>query len=262
VPGISVTRYDRIWRIGQWTTQPSGVITGRMGFESREAATTIWDDLKNDFVPAHPRLGQTSPFAIDPETLRIAFQLQGQTIRPWTFRGNFVALLRRASDYRWELHLDGVDQPSWETWTSSIDRLAKVHITMTRPNPRFNDAQIDHLFTDTKSAAVEIVLNASGDESVDIDSYTFIEHCIDHASRYGNYDAVGEIQTASGKKRKETWKLSREGEVKTSDAPQDPSTREIAPDVLRASLRPPTKKAAKKAVTVRKRRPRKGGRGK
>lgn len=104
VPGTAITRYDRTWRFGQWTIVFDGrVIVGRMGFESRDAPTEVWDENAKDFRVAHPRLGQTSQFAINRTTFKIAFQLRGQTIRPQTFRGNFSALIRDAAGYKLEV---------------------------------------------------------------------------------------------------------------------------------------------------------------
>src|ERR1700722_16152726 len=115
-PGTAITRYDRTWRFGQWVNMlDEQVIVGRMGFESRDAPTEIWDEKRQDFVKRHPRLGQTCQFAINRATLAIGFQLRGQTIKPQTFRGNFLALLRE-SGHQWKFDLDGVEQPAWDDW--------------------------------------------------------------------------------------------------------------------------------------------------
>jgi hypothetical protein len=235
IPGTTVTRYNRTWHLGQRTygDVSQRIILGRMGFESTDALNTVWDEERKDFVPSHPRLGQTSQFAIDVETLKVIFQLRGQTIRPWTFTTNFVALLREASGgYGWTFQLEGVSQPPWEEWITRVTRLTQLDVKMEFPNPRFNDQRIDELFTETKAAAVELVLKGEG---IEIDSYDFIGHAIEHASNYGTYKAVGILDEA-GEQHKDTWKLSLEGDARKAEVPQDPQTRDISPQALIAAL--------------------------
>jgi hypothetical protein len=235
IPGTTVTRYNRTWHMGQVGRSDAspGVILGRMGFESSESLNTVWDDERKDFVRSHPRIGQTSQFAIDEATLHVAFQIRGQVIRPWTFTTNFIALLREASHYNWTCNLEGVSQPPWDDWKSQVLRLTELDVKMKFPNPRFNDRRIDELFTETKAAAVELALK--NDDGIDIDSYDFIAHAIEHASNYGTYRAVGLIEEA-GEQHKETWKLSNERDAKKVEIPQDPATGEIEPENLITAL--------------------------
>lgn len=238
-PGTAITRYDRTWRFGQWTLMLDGqVIVGRMGFESRDAPTEVWNERVKDFRVQHPRLGQTSQFAINRTSLRVAFQLRGQTIRPQTFRGNFLALLREAAGHRWKFDLEGVGQPSWEDWLGGVSRLTKLRVVMRPPNPRFNDEEIESLFEEAKSSAVELALTG-GEDGLDIQSSDFVIHAIEHARQYGTYEATGVVEE-EGEEVKDTWKLSREGEVATAPVPQNPATREIDPRLLAATVTPVT----------------------
>ena len=235
IPGTTITRYNRTWHLGQSArsdTSPN-VILGRMGFESSDQLNTVWDDQRKDFVVSHPRIGQTSQFAIDSVSLHIAFQLRGQIIRPWTFTTNFIALLREASNYGWTIRLEGVQQPPWDDWKAEQLRITALDVRMDYPNPRFNDERIDRLFTETKAAAVELALK--NPEGIDIDSYDFIAHAIEHAANYGTYKATGVIEE-EGEQVKDTWKLSTEGDARKVEVPQDPTTREIEPQNLVAAL--------------------------
>lgn len=246
-PGTAITRYDRTWRLGQWSSQQDGrVIVSRIGFESTDSATEIWDEGRRDFVVNHPRLGQTSQFAINRASLKVAFQLRGQTIKPQTFRGNLVALLRESTGYKWKFDLDGVEQASWDDWVGSVLRVTKLHVSMLIPNPRYNDDRIEELFEETKSAAVDLVLNA-GEEGIDIEASDFVVHSIEHAIRYGSYDAVG-IVVQDGIEEKETWKSSLEGEVVKTSVPQNAETREIDPRLL-ATIVDPLDAGAEAEVT-------------
>ena len=94
VSGTRVARYDRTWRLGPVSYSGDNA-HGRIGFQSAGAVAEIWDDTQGDFVSIHPPAGQTTPYAIDMRTMRMVFQLRGQTIRPNTFRGNFQGPLRR-----------------------------------------------------------------------------------------------------------------------------------------------------------------------
>lgn len=127
-------------------------------------------------------------------------------------------------------------QPSWDDWVGSVSRITKLHVVMQPPNPRFNDADIESLFERAKSRAAELALIA-GDEGLDIYSSEFVVHAIEHARQYGTYDATG-IVVEDGEEVKDTWKLSREGEVATVAVPQDPDTREIDQRLLAATVAP------------------------
>lgn len=235
VAGTEYERFRRMWRLGQYTTRPGGqILVSRIGFESSESATEIWDRRKKDFVTAHPRLGQTSQFAVNLSTMRVAFQLRGATIKPQTFRGNLIALLRESSGYKWKFDFEGVEQETWEDWRSSVDKLTKLSVEIRVPNPHYDDEEVEKLLEDTQSGVIEFVLTGRAD-GLDIDSSSFIMAAIEHAAKgYGSYQATG-VLTEDGVEVKETWKSSLDGDVAVSDVPQDPESREISPDLL-ASL--------------------------
>jgi hypothetical protein len=129
--------------------------------------------------------------------------------------------------------LEGVKQPPWDDWKSQVLRVTELDVKMRFPNPRFNDERIDHLFTETKAAAVELALK--NDEGIDIDSYDFVAHAIEHAANYGTYKATGVVEE-HGEQQKDTWKLSTERDARKVEVPQDPETGEIEAPILLAAL--------------------------
>jgi hypothetical protein len=75
VPGTAITRYTRLWRLGQWR-EIDGDIAGRIGFQARGGVAEIWDPEALDFRQQQLPAGTTSPFVLDAETLRVAFQIR------------------------------------------------------------------------------------------------------------------------------------------------------------------------------------------
>ena len=230
IPGTPVTRYNRVWRLTQWHEERA-VCTGRIGFEARDAVSENWNAERQDFVRTHPLLGQTTTYAVNMNTMRVAFQLRGTDIRVQTFRGAFIAILRATSRYRWVLDLEGVAQDSWEDWVAKVERIVKLDFQLVRPNPRFNKRVLQDLFSDTKSAAVEIILEDP--EGFDVESSEFIMAALDHVERgYGTYEAKG-ILVEDGVEVSDTWKQSTESEVLTETVTKDPETGEAPPSEMR-----------------------------
>lgn len=119
VPGKTLLRYDRLWRMTRHTTK-NGWIFGRIGFEYPNATIGLWDEQTKDYRSIQP--GQLVRYAIDVQARRIGFELKSATVKPGTFQGNFQALLTRlglpvARGPR------GVSQPPWEEWRAHV-RLA------------------------------------------------------------------------------------------------------------------------------------------
>lgn len=229
VPGTRVERYDRVWRMGQWSRQ-QGVVVGRIGFDAVEA-TEIWDDGVQDFVQAPARAGQTSPFAIDPDTLRVAFQLRHKLIRPQTFRGNFQALLRAAADFHWIVRLHGVQQPPWEEWLQRVTRIKRIRVNMQRPNPRFPSKVLEDFFDQAKLAAANLVTTAEQGMSIDVESNEFLRSALENARDYGNYQAEAELPSGET----DTWKSALEGQVETVEVSQEGRS-EVPAETLRETL--------------------------
>ncbi len=235
VSGTRVARYDRTWRLGPVSYSGDNA-HGRIGFQSAGAVAEIWDDTQGDFVSIHPPAGQTTPYAIDMRTMRMVFQLRGQTIRPNTFRGNFQGLLREASHHKWLIRLEGIHQPPWEEWLTQIDRLIELRITMKRPNPRYPGKLLEDYLEGAKLAASTIVAKAREGESIDIESSEFLRLALQLAEAYGSYKAVGVVESEGEPTIKKPWSSALEGLAETVVVDQDPETREVRTETLDRAL--------------------------
>ncbi len=233
-PGTRVERYDRTWRLGP-VVEADGKTHGRIGFQSAGSVAEIWDDTKGDFVAIHPPTGQTTPYAIDMGTMRMVFQLRGQTIKPNTFRGNFQGLLREASHHMWLVRLEGIHQSPWEEWLTEIDRLVELRITMKRPNPRYPGKLLEDYLEGAKLAATTIIAMAREGESIDIESSAFLQQALQLAENYGSYRAVGVVES-EGESLKQSWSSSLEGQAQTVVVDQDPQSREVNSATLDRAL--------------------------
>jgi hypothetical protein len=244
-PGTSVTRYDRVWHIGQ-NDRDGGYIVGRIGFE-REGQT-IWSEKAKDFRVGRTG-GSTSRFVIDteassesPETLNLAFQLRPGIIEPGTFRYNFQALLNTAVEedgapWRWSVSLKGVEQPSWEKWQEEVERIVRLRITMHRPNPRFPGDKVEALFEGAKLKAAEMALTAKDGESIDLDE-EFVMQAIELAKDHGHIKATGEV-VEGGATRPVEWSDAAEKAAVKKEVPPDPnSPGEPSTSAMEAELRP------------------------
>jgi hypothetical protein len=77
-------------------------IVGRIGFEAANMVE-LWDEAARDFREETLRAGLTSPFAIDPAKMRVAFQLRSGAIRVRSFTGALQALMNEVSVERWRV---------------------------------------------------------------------------------------------------------------------------------------------------------------
>jgi hypothetical protein len=130
-PGTAHQRYTRMWRMGRWQEE-DGLILGRIGFQS-PSTTELFNEEVSDFVEEAFMQGATSPFAIDPSSQRIVFQVRSGVIRPHSFTGALQALLNEASEFeRWRVRPETYEV-DWETWVNSVDRIAQLRIRLERP---------------------------------------------------------------------------------------------------------------------------------
>lgn len=224
-PGKSVLRYNRLWRLTQHEID-GGWISGRIGFEYPSSSVGVWDEQRKDYRSIRP--AQVTRYVIDTKTRRVAFELKSSTIKPWTFQGNFQALLNQDSGYQWRVTLEGLTQPSWEEWEESVSRITDIRIKMERPNPRYPGKEVERLFEDAKLSAA--TLAAKGDD-IDMTDSELIKEAFEHARRgYGSITAKG---VSGPDAKKEEWRSEDEGEADREQAARDPVTDEVPPESLR-----------------------------
>jgi hypothetical protein len=236
VPGTRIERHGRVWRMGQWHREGQAIV-GRIGFES-SATAELWDDELNDFRETSRPLGLTSPFAIDPAVLRVAFQLRGRDIRVKSFTGALQALLNEASPTeRWRVARETKVVP-FEQWASEVDRVTDLRLYLERPNPHYEDRErIRAIVEGTNSRLVEIAAHADPEDPQGIDlSDPLIREAISHAElNYGRFTAVAEQAD-----EKSQWTSEHHAMAEVRTAPADPDTKEVSPRALRRELGDPT----------------------
>jgi hypothetical protein len=234
VPGTNVERYGRVWLMGQHVELPSGRIYGRIGFQQPGAPTEIWNTETKDFETQQLTQGQTSPFLVDPPSLRVAFQLRPGVIDPTTFTSNFQALLNKASQvYTWHVRTS-VRGMSWEEWLSVVDRVTELRIKVVRPNPHYGDGRFVHdLIEDVRAA--EVVIDAKAEKEgpgIDVDA-EWVKESLDHSQTYGDWIAKGQ---RAGKQVE--WRKKVEGQPETARGEANPETGEVKPESLDDALGP------------------------
>ncbi len=228
--GTSTTRYGRTWHMAQYQSD-GDTVTGRIGFDVEASAG--WDEQAKDFRSVRP--AQVSPFAIDLERMRVAFQLRGGAIRPWTFQGAFQALLNATeTPHKWTVRLEGIAQPTWEDWLEEVTRITEVVATMQRPNPHYPSEEIEHLFEDAKLASA--TLGAKGD-NIDPEG-GILKAAISHTlSGYGKLRAKG-VRVEGGKAKPDQWRSEIDSGVNQIEVPLNPETGELDARELPRALRP------------------------
>lgn len=160
VVGTRVERHGRVWRMGQWRHEGEAIV-GRIGYES-SATAELWDEEINDFQETSRPLALTSPFAIDPRAMRVAFQLRGKDIKAKSFTGAFQALLNGAAPTdRWRVARETRVVP-FDQWAAEVERVTDLRLYLERPNPHYGDRQrIRDIVEGTNSRLVEIAAQSS-----------------------------------------------------------------------------------------------------
>ncbi len=236
VPGTRVEIRNRTWRMGKWQEEGKAFV-GRIGFQASTMAE-LWDEEANDFREHARPLGLTSPFAIDPVEMRVAFQLRGKEIQAKSFTGALQALLNEASPGdRWRVSRDTRQVPL-EAWAESVDRVRAVRLTLRRPNPHYGSRKkIRDVIEGTNAGMVQIAARADPDDPQGIDlSDPLVSEGIEHAQHnYGEARITGETNGEQSQ-----WSSEDDSASELRVALADPSTHEVSGRSLRHELGDPT----------------------
>jgi hypothetical protein len=230
VAGTRIEHYGRAWRMGQ--VRMSGLsIVGRIGFEAASVAD-VWDEHAQDFRDESAPAGLTSPFAIDPARMRVAFQLRSGAIRVRSFTGALQALMNAASNERWRVHQE-VESLAFEDWTGSVDRIVRLRTRLERPNPDYKGREkVKELVEGANARMTEIAWTADPENPQGIDARDeVIREAIEHARKYGRARAVGERHGLPS-----LWDSGQEGVAEQRVLVTDPNTREVDSEDLRREL--------------------------
>ncbi|MDX6622845.1 MAG: hypothetical protein QOE75_777 [Solirubrobacterales bacterium] len=222
--------------MGKWEEEGKAFV-GRIGFQT-SAMAELWDEEANDFREHARPLGLTSPFAIDPVEMRVAFQLRGKEIQANSFTGALQALLNEASQGdRWRVSRDTRQVPL-EAWAESVDRVRTVLLTLRRPNPHYGSRQtIRDLIEGTNAGTVQFAAHAEVNDPQGIDlSDPLVKEGIEHAHQnYGEVRITGET---NGEQSQWTSEDDSASEIRVAEA--DPDTHEVSGRSLRHELGDPT----------------------
>lgn len=231
VPGTRVERHKRAWYMGQHHQEGTSIV-GRIGFEASSIAE-LWDVERQDFSEAHLTSGLTSPFAIDPRELRVAFQLRPGLIRVKSFTGALQALMNEASpEDRWRVSQE-LETVTFDEWIETVDRVLGLRVRVERPNPHYADREnVRRLIEGANARMAELAWKADADalDGLDVNE-PFIREAIDHASKYGNYSATGERED-----KPVQWGSDQEAAAEQREVEADPATREVPTAKLREQL--------------------------
>lgn len=229
LPGTSVTRYGRTWRMGQHREEFPWII-GRIGFEAAGGIAELWDDAAKDFVSTPQVRGHTARFAIDLQDFRIGFQLRGQIIKPMTFRSNFRALLDQAAGAYWDVSLEG-EYDDWESWVSKVDRLTQLHVRLERPNPHYHGHDtVEELVETTGARLVDVTFRAKNDR-LNANAAVIVE-MLGFAEEYGRAEAKG-VDPAGEVLR---WRQARDESIREVEVEADSKTGEALPDAMKEAV--------------------------
>jgi hypothetical protein len=231
VPGTQIERHGRVWYMGQHRREGASII-GRIGFQTSDFAE-VWDADRKDFAEEQLLSGLTSPFAIDPTRLRVAFQLRPGLIRVKSFTGALQALMNEASPAdRWRVYQE-VESVTFNEWVESVDRVLTLRVRVKRPNPHYDDREnVEQLIEGANARMADIVWSADQEalDGLDVGD-AFIREAIAHAETYGSYVATGEQDD-----KPTTWGSDQEAAAEKRTVEADPRTREITGTNLRRQL--------------------------
>lgn len=231
VPGTRIERHNRTWLLGQVRPQGRSIV-GRIGFQAANVSE-LWDEEINDFREDMLTGGTTSPFAIDPERRRVAFQLRPGLIRVRSFTGALQALMNRASPVnRWRVSQE-VEEVPFVEWAETVDRVIRLRIRVKRPNPHYgNRKRVEELVEGANARMAQIVWSADPEalDGIDVND-EFIREAISHAEHYGSYAAAAERHG-----RPTAWGSDQEAAAEQRLVEADPRTREVPPERLREQL--------------------------
>ncbi|MFI6026387.1 hypothetical protein [Amycolatopsis magusensis] len=242
VPGATVERYRRTWIIGQ-TEQHSDVLYGRIGYERDASVFEIYDQEQKDFVGVSIRTGTVTPFAINLDTLVLAFQTKPPEIVMGSV-ANAVASLLTEGDARWRAESLLARRMTLSQWREGIDRVTRIRFYIRQPNPHYQDApDLEALIEQAQAEVGRLELQADG--GLDLES-PFVEQTLRHVDEHGYGDARLTGKTADGAESVYSTEIHTVEEV--TEAPAHPETGEVGQASLADAVAAETEDAAAVAI--------------
>lgn len=193
VTGAHIDRHRRTWTMGQTRRIGSSVI-GRLGAESGRGRADLWDEKAKDFRTRPVPEGVTTPFAINLNRMRMAFQLRYGLERS-AVAGALTVLLNDNTPYPGWLATAVVDPITWEDFLAEVDTLERVSVRIDRPNPHYgNRKRVESLIEASNAEVVRIAVEAQPGESIDL-SQDLLAQALAHVEAgYGVRTARGHLE--------------------------------------------------------------------
>jgi len=236
-PGSKVERHTRVWRMSRVTFTGHRWVAGKIGFESPGGVVDIWNEDLLDFEEVALPQGRTSPFVVDLDALRVAFQVRTPQIKPRTFTGAFEALINSASSLYWRVDHE-IQQISWEDWLGTVARVTAFRVTLERPNPGYEGREeVEGILEGTRSGIMNMILRADHEnlDGLNVDNELLrqmIQHVqANHGSRAADGETMEGEQTFTS-----SWSSEYQGSPVQRTVNVDPTTLEASHATLQAAL--------------------------
>jgi hypothetical protein len=196
VPGKSISRYGREWRMGAVSRLEVGVWAGRIGFQRTTGSGEIWNDKVGDFMTVPIIEGKTSPFVLDLRRRDVAYQLRPGVIKRQSFTGAFEQLLNEGVGWPAWAVVPQLDEMTFAEWQGSVDRIDSIHFKLELPNPNWEGREdLGQVMSEFDAALLEITAKADPDDPDGIDLSTGLPaQAVAHVEReYGTFKATGKV---------------------------------------------------------------------
>lgn len=221
VPGATVDRYRRTWIVGQ-TEEHLGVLYGRIGYERDASQFEIYDEEQKDFVGVSIRTGNVTPFAINLNSLVLAFQTKPPEIVMGSV-ANAIAALLSEDDARWRAESLLARRMTLNEWVQSVDRVTRIRFFIRQPNPHYQDApDLEALIEQAQAEVGRLELQADG--GLDLNS-PFVEQTLRHVDEHSYGEARLTGSTVDGTESVYATDIQTVEEV--TEAPTHPETGEV-----------------------------------
>lgn len=242
VPGATVERYRRTWIVGQ-TEEHLGVLYGRIGYERDPSVFEIYDEEQKDFVGVSIRTGNVTPFAINLDSLVLAFQTKPPEIIMGAV-ANAIAALLSEEDARWRAESLLATRMALSEWVQGVDRVTRIRFFIRQPNPHYQDARdLEALIEQAQAKFARLELQA--DDGLDLNS-PFVEQTLRHVDEHSYGEARLTGSTADG--IESVYSTEIQTVEKVTEAPAHPETGEVGQASLGEAVAAETEDAAAVAI--------------
>lgn len=236
-PGTKVERHTRVWRMSRVTLSDDHWVAGKIGFESPGGIADIWNENLLDFEEIALPQGRTSPFVVDLDALRVAFQVRTPQIKPRTFTGAFEALINSASSIYWRVDHE-IRQITWEDWLGTVARVTAFRVTLERPNPGYEGREeLEGILEGTRTGILNMILRTDPEnlDGLNVNN-ELLRQTIQHV-RAGHGSQAADGETMEGEQTFiSSWSSEYQGSPVQRTVNVDPTTLEASHATLQAAL--------------------------